>query len=353
MKKIFFLMCLMLSALLVSAQETKRVAILETVDRQGNVSYSHKLILRSNLAKAITNTPGYEAYDRTDIDAIMGEQDFQRTGLVSNDQIKRLGEMTGAKYVLVAEAVVLDASTMYITVKLLNVETARLEMTDNKMMGLTPAEIQKGCEALANTLFGRDANKSAVKTTTSNKNGSYAQSGAQKEYKSEIIKISSKEYSYKGKSMDKKEYEAFIRNNCPQAWKQYRLGKSLKIGGWTCFAIGIPFIVVGGALLGVAVDSYTSNSYSYEWGDAGFSASASRMRMASYSSSSDEGLEIAGSVFLSLGATAVAASIPLLAVGYVKQKKSVDTYNVQCKSSNPMAFNLTVGQNGLGIAMNF
>jgi len=328
MKKILFLMCLLLSALLVSAQETKRVAILETVDRQGNVSYSHKLILRSNLAKAITNTYGYEAYDRTDIDAIMGEQDFQRTGLVSNDQIKRLGEMTGAKYVLVAEAVVIDANNMYVTVKLLNVETARLEMIDDKMMGTSPTEIQKGCEALANTLFGRDNNKSSVKATTSNKNGHSTPSPIKTD-KSDVVKISNNLYSYNGKNLDKNGYETLIRNNCPQAYKQYRLGKSLKIAGWTCFAAGLSSIGVG---IGLMVAPY-SNSSTYN--------------------SEYDGLVAAGATLVGLGSAATVASVPLLAVGYVKQNRSVDTYNVQCKSSNHIAFNLTAGQNGLGIAMNF
>ena len=152
MKKIFFLACLLLSVLMTFAQ-TKKVAILEVVDRQDNIPYANKLILRSNLAKAITSTKGYEAYDRTDIDAIMSEHDFQRTGLVSEDQIKQLGIMTGADYVLVPEAVLLDEKTMYITAKLLNVETAKTEITDNQMMGIEPLELKKGCELLASKLF--------------------------------------------------------------------------------------------------------------------------------------------------------------------------------------------------------
>ena len=81
MRTKFILFCFLLFAGIASAQ-VKRVAILETVDKEGTITYANKLILRSNLSKAITNTPGYEAYDRTDIDAIMGEQDFQRTGMV-------------------------------------------------------------------------------------------------------------------------------------------------------------------------------------------------------------------------------------------------------------------------------
>ena len=317
MKKIFFVTCLMLSAMMVSA-ETMRVAILEPVDRENKVSYANRLILRSNLAKAVTNTPGYEAYDRSDIDAIMGEQDFQRTGLVSNDQIRRLGEMTGAKYVLVAEAAVVDANNMYITVKLLNVETAKLEMTDNKMMGMSPAEIQKGCVVLANNLFGRNNNNSAFKTTSKDE---HSTPSTVKADKSDIVKISNNLYSYNGRSLNKNEYETLIRNSCPQAYKQYRLGKSLKISGWSCFATGLWAIGVG---IGVICVGHN-----------------------------DSGMIAAGATLCGLGSGATAASVPLLAVGYVKQNRSVDTYNVQCKLSTPISFNLTSGQNGLGLAIKF
>ena len=156
------LFTLLLFSAMVSAQ-VKRVAILETVDRENKVSYANKLILRANLSKAITLTSGYEAYDRTDVDAIMSEQNFQRTGMVSNDQIKRLGEMTGANYILVAEAVVVDTKNMFITAKLLDVETARTIMTDNVMMGTTAEQIQEGCTILSEKLF---SNRPTSKTSS-------------------------------------------------------------------------------------------------------------------------------------------------------------------------------------------
>ena len=64
MKTKTILFILLLFSAMVSAQ-VKRVAILETVDKENKVSYANKLILRANLSKAITNTAGYEAYDRT------------------------------------------------------------------------------------------------------------------------------------------------------------------------------------------------------------------------------------------------------------------------------------------------
>lgn len=177
MKKILLLIITCLLPLVATAQ-VKKVAILETVDREGTVSYAYKLMLRSNLAKAITSAEGYEAYDRTDMDAIMGEQNFQRTGMVSDDQIRRLGEMTGAAYVLVAEAAKADEKSMFITAKILNVETAKTEITENVLMGTSASDIQLGCETLANKLLGLNisSNNLLVKSqqesrqTTSSKN---------------------------------------------------------------------------------------------------------------------------------------------------------------------------------------
>ena len=154
MKKLLFLFSLLALTTIAFGQNTKKIAILQPVDRDANVAYSHKLMLRSNLAKAITNTPGFEAYDRADLDAVMSEQDFQRTGMVSEDQIKKLGQMTGAAFVLVSEAVKVDDSNMFITAKILNVETAKTEMTDNELMGTSAADIQKGCVNLAQKLLG-------------------------------------------------------------------------------------------------------------------------------------------------------------------------------------------------------
>ncbi len=161
-KYIIFLFAFIFPMMAIS--QVKKIAILETVDKNGDISYAHKLMLRASLSKAITNTEGYEAYDRTDIDAIMGEQDFQRTGMVSDDQIRQLGEMTGAMYILIAEAAKVDNANMFITAKVLNVETAKTEMTDNLLMEATPSDIQKGCTNLANKLLMKESDALSTKT---------------------------------------------------------------------------------------------------------------------------------------------------------------------------------------------
>lgn len=153
MKKTLLLLFALIFGLIVSAQ-TKRIAILETIDKENTVSYAVEVMVRSNLTKVISNTPGYEGYDRVNISQIMDEHDFERTGLVSEEQIRQLGVISGADYLLVSEAVKVDESNIFVTAKILNVETAKTESSENALMGVAAQDIQHGCESLANRLLG-------------------------------------------------------------------------------------------------------------------------------------------------------------------------------------------------------
>ncbi|MBR4564747.1 MAG: hypothetical protein IKO26_09885 [Paludibacteraceae bacterium] len=156
MKKVFLLACLLFSTLLTIAQ-TKKVAILEVVDREGKLSYSQKVLLRSTMARAITNREGYEAYDRTDVDVIMSEHEFQRTGLVSEAEIRKLGEMTGVSLILVTEGVLTGESQLFVSAKIINIETAKVEMMDNISMGTSNNEMQEKCNLLIKRMIGVSA----------------------------------------------------------------------------------------------------------------------------------------------------------------------------------------------------
>lgn len=161
---------LMLFALLAMApvigqnsSNAKRVAILETVDKEDQVSYGVKLMVRSKLSEVITATPGYEGYDRVDITSIMSEHDFQRTGLVSDADIKKLGEMTGAEYILIAEVAYLNSSNIFLSAKILNVETARIERTASIQTESTVDELYENCRLLAGKLLNVNVETGAVR----------------------------------------------------------------------------------------------------------------------------------------------------------------------------------------------
>ena len=126
------------------AQQVKKVAILEVVDRMNEVGYGPKMLLRQNLANAINKTDGYEAYTRIDMKAIFGEQDFQRSGNVDDAQIRKIGQMTGAQYVLVAEAAKYSSSELVVAANLIDIESGQIKnSTEGEIVNHSDKEAMK------------------------------------------------------------------------------------------------------------------------------------------------------------------------------------------------------------------
>lgn len=322
MKKRFLTFVLLLCSLAGSAQ-TLRVAILETVDKGGNIPYATKLMIRANLSKAITNSEGYEAYDRTDMDAIMGEQNFQRTGMVSSDQIKRLGEMTGANYILVAEAVLVDAQNVFVTAKVLDVETARTALSDNMVMGTSAKSILEGCQGLAKRMFSSQATSTI---TSAGPAPNVVEEPTIQSRGLELVHYSKGErrtfgmplYSYGDMKINSDmELLRFLHNNCPEAYRRMMSGKRCKVAGWTMFSLGLAMIAGGTTLICIG----------------------------------DGAAVAAGISFMTIGGAATAPAFVLLPVGYHRYNNAYQTFNKRCATT--MTLNLTSSQNGIGLALCF
>ena len=372
MKKFLLVFGMMVIAMMSYAQGTKRVAILEVVDKESKLTYSQKLVLRSNMARAVANTPGYEAYDRSDVDAIMSEHEFQRTGLVSDVEIRKLGEMTGVSLILITEAVVWGDGKLFVSAKILNVETARVEMMDNVNMDID--DMQNGCNSLASRLFGTNA-----------------VSSASSRYK--ITRLGGDNYAYQNMTLDEKAYMHFLQNNCPEAYAQHKKGKLMADGGWAAFAVGLAMTGIGAGLIIAAEENYESQQqrkktisseqekikrdleikYGVDWYDIerypkyntnpdvqeallqieSLSREADLISHTYYAM--DTPMGGGGIALVVIGPCVTIASIPLLHFGYKIKKKSVDIYNANCVSSSAqtLSLNLTSGRDGLGLAFQF
>ena len=305
MKAKIILFFFLLLAGIVSAQ-VKRVAILETVDKENQIDYAYELLLRGNLSDAITSISGYEAYDRTDIDAIMSEQSFQRTGLVSNDQIKRLGEMTGASYILVAE-MAKSGQQIIILSKLLDVETARTIMSDHEITTLN--EIQDACKKLAKRMFHEEVKEEPKVETNFELICHTAQ---------EQKMFGVKKYSYGDTQMDEKAFREFLYKNNREAYLNYMKNQQMIYAGWGLFA--------GGLIMGGAGVAFFDNAT----------------------------LALASLIFMPLGfGSCVLAGIPLLSVGYTRDRNFINKFNAQNSQQPALTLNLQASQNGIGLALSF
>lgn len=263
----------LLGAPLLRAQSetpVKKVAILEVVDKANEMPYGMKLLLRTSLAKAITQTQGYEGYDRVDMEAIQGEQDFQRTGMVSDEQIKRLGEMTGAAYILVAEAAKLDASTILVTAKILDVETAKLERTDYEQMGMSAKEMSDGCRKMAGRLFvaqSPEVSPYNADKTRKDENESDDSNVIQLDQFSNVIRKGTRLLVENQYMAQERMSEGQLRNylgNYYGSWKQQKKrwngSVALMASGGLSFAIGLP-LLASGIVLYVDQDYYHAGSW--------------------------------------------------------------------------------------------
>ena len=180
MKRYGYILIVLLAVLCLpvygQGQAEKKVAILLPVDRQGNVNYFLKAMVKGKLTNAVTSMSGYGVYERTDIDAIFEEQAFQRTGHVSDEQKQRMGEIKGVAYVLVSE-VVQSGKDVYIQAKLMSVETAKVEKSSDQLCSENPELMEKGCLELVGKLFGRGSTgygeRSSISTSEQSDNSVY------------------------------------------------------------------------------------------------------------------------------------------------------------------------------------
>lgn len=154
MKKFFVVSFFLVASLSITAiAQTKSVAILETYSADGSVANGYLIMVSSNIETGIIRNKEYVAFNRAQLASLLKEHNFQRSGMVNDEEIRQLGRMAGVDYVLASEAVLLEGKQLFVTAKVLNVETGQYDMSDNELMDYNPAAVQAGCKNLAYKLL--------------------------------------------------------------------------------------------------------------------------------------------------------------------------------------------------------
>ncbi len=166
MKKLSFIFILSLLSFVAFGQQKQTIALLEPRLGDGStaVTSMEKAMVRGELRKAIVKFDGFDALTRADIDQMMKEQNFQRTGMVSEAQIKKLGEMSGADYICISTLTKYNTE-FYLEAYLIHLESGVIsnpasqlgELENGKLANMLPT-----CQALAQELLGGSASLSKV-----------------------------------------------------------------------------------------------------------------------------------------------------------------------------------------------
>ena len=151
--RLLFVILFSILSLTAVAQTKKTVAVLDPICRDNTVNTFFRQMVRGAMESAVTNSEEYEAYDRSAFDLIQKEHAFQQSGVVNDSQIKKMGEMVGVDYVLVAE---MSSFEGYISlvIKILNVTTGKYDKTVDDYTQLAPESVKQLCEKMVSTLFG-------------------------------------------------------------------------------------------------------------------------------------------------------------------------------------------------------
>jgi formylglycine-generating enzyme required for sulfatase activity len=171
MKRIIFLMLAVMFAGGVWGQ-IQTVALLEPITKGGNVTNMHKQLVLAALKKSITNIGGYEAFARTDINAIEFEQAFQRSGKVDDEQKRKSGIMSGVDFICISNLTE-ESRDILIEITLINVETGKYFNSDNDFIEKgTNAQINEVCQNLSERLLKSKGDVSTSNRTSNSGNRS-------------------------------------------------------------------------------------------------------------------------------------------------------------------------------------
>ena len=119
MKKISVFVLAIMCASVVCGKDRK-VAVF---DPTGSVDYTIKEIVREEISSVVVSTSGYTLLARQLVNEVLKEYEFQ----VEESRITEIGARMGANLVLVSNLVIMGDGNYYISCKLINVFTDRVE----------------------------------------------------------------------------------------------------------------------------------------------------------------------------------------------------------------------------------
>lgn len=144
-------------------------------------------------------------------------------------------------------------------------------------------------------------------------------------------------YSYGTTQMDEKAFRKFMQQNNRQAYLKYMQGEQMIYAGWGTMIGGVLCFVAMGACIGeeqfYLAKARDTNDHTY------------------YRRS--ENFYLAWCSLVGIAVTAVTTSIPLLSVGYTRQKKAINMFNEQNGQQPAVTLSVQSSQNGIGLALNF
>ena len=175
MKKLFIILFSTLS--LTALADEVKLALLQPLTVPGSTACNPMEIsmVRGELRKAFGWQSDFQVLTRLDVDAMLKEQGFQRSGMVDDNQRKEVGKMTGAQYICVS-SITKYGSQLYIEAYLVDVETGQMTNPASQYVNIPNEDystLPASCNALAEEMLGALAGSSRKSSIIGNSSSSH------------------------------------------------------------------------------------------------------------------------------------------------------------------------------------
>ena len=331
MKKIVFLTVLATIAFVniqFAYSQGKKVAVF---DPAGSMNTSLREIVREEISNIIVNLKSYTVLERQLINKVLEENKFQMGGLVDDGQVGEMGKRMGADYVFVTSITGLGSNNFYLSFKMIEVQTARIEWQKTGRTTKGENEVIDLTNKLVKEMFVEEV----PKEPTGGKSKAEVVEESQPKVKSnpsDMLVTNGKKIYADGKKLNKNQVRNLYTTNFnKEALRFYEKGLSRRKGGNILLGTCIVPLFVG---MGVGADIY-------KYDDNGNSIDDHLV----------EGAIIGGIVAIALGTT----GIVLKKSAKKNIKKSVDSYNSSL-SDKAYQTELKIGvtpKGGIGLVYNF
>lgn len=277
MKKLFTIILCMF-AIVANAEQVKMALLQPRVAEGSDACRPIELnMVRGELRKAFGWQSDFQVLTRTDVDVMLEEHGFQRTGFVDDKQRKEVGIMTGAQYICVS-TITKDGTQLYIESYLVDVETGQMTNPATQFANVQNNDystLQEPCNALAKEMLGElGGGKRKSSAVTAKSAAGYVNLGLPSGtlWKAEDEDCGLITYdqavNFYGNSLPTKEQLQELKDNCLWTWQ----GNGYKIIGKSGESIFLPaagWRFCDGSLHAVGTDGYywssTPSGSGYAW----------------------------------------------------------------------------------------
>lgn len=334
MKRLYFVFAL--SCLWITAMgQSKKIVLMDIVDREFQIPNNTKIMIRSYVAEAITQTAGYETVDLIGSDDIIDGYEFRRTGNLNVEDIRKIGTLSNAHQILVVELSQPKSHQLFMVAKLYNISSTTVEKNANLMIRDKESSLQSGVKDLIDKLLWAPAEVKEEPSAALVIQESVVESANEKPSvedpagnRSLLERISRDAYKLGKQWYAREEYYDFINNRdlCLPAYQQFQQGlKHEKYGKWSGIA-GAGVLLAGTLTMAIGVPT----------ADDGYK---------------EKKCYIAGGVLMGVGGAAAISGLSMWAIGIKKKNNAYKAYNEHCAES--LSLNVMYKGNGLGLALQF